>query len=267
MRRIKYLWALVALVCLSLLISAAAQAAAVGYFTQVQGQVDVLKHGKVPGAPAKLNDGVESGDVIRTKARSRAQVKFVDDSLVALAPESRLAVADFDYDADMGQRRGAVLRFFKGVFHTLVSRVQQVEQPDFMMETHTAILGVRGTELYTVLLPAATGAYLVQGLLTASSNNPQIPPSVLLNAMQFTMIPLGQPPRLPQDLTPAMLQVLKNLMDTGLKESAYLGTGAAAGIGGGPQIPGILEYPGSPELFMQPVIPPTLVPPAPTPQR
>ena len=136
-----------------------------------------------------------------------------------------------------------------------------------MMETHTAILGVRGTETYTVLLPAATGAYLVSGLLAASSNNPQIPDSVLLNTMQFTMIPLGQPPRLPQDLTPAMLQVLKNLMVTGLKESAYLGAGAAPGIGGGSQIPEILGYPGAPDLYRQPVIPPTLVPPAATPQR
>ena len=69
MRRIKYLWALVALVCLSLLITAAAQAAAVGRFTQVQGQVDVLHHGKIPAVAAKLSDGVEPGDVIRTKAQ------------------------------------------------------------------------------------------------------------------------------------------------------------------------------------------------------
>jgi hypothetical protein len=262
MRRIKFLWAMVAVVWLSLLITASARAAAVGRFTLVQGKVEVLHHAKLPAAAAWLNDGVEPGDVIRTKARSRAQLKFVDDSTITIAPESRLAVADFDFDADTGQRHRVVLRFFKGVFHTLVSRVQQGQQPGFMMETHTAILGVRGTETYTVLLPAATGAYLVSGLLTASSNNPQIPPSVLLKAMQFTMIPLGRPPGLPQVLTPGMLQALKNLMDTGLKESAYLGAGAAPGSGGGPNIPEILGFPGAPKLYMQPVIPPTLAPPA-----
>jgi hypothetical protein len=267
MRRIKYLWALVALVLLSLLMTPAARAAAVGRFTMVQGKVEVLHHGKVPAVAAKLNDGVEAGDVIRTKASARTQVKFVDDSTIALAPESRLAVADFSFDADTGRRRRAVLRFFKGVFHTLVSRVQPGQQPDFMMETHTAILGVRGTETYTVLLPAATGAYLVSGVLEASSNNPQIPASVLLNNMQYTMIPVGQAPRLPQKLTPALLQVLKNLMVTGLQENAYLGAGAAPGIGAGPKIPEIIGYPGAPELYRQPVIPPTLVPPAPTPQR
>ena len=46
-----------------------AMAAAVGRFTLVEGQVDVLHHGKVPAVAAKLNDGVEAGDVIRTKPR------------------------------------------------------------------------------------------------------------------------------------------------------------------------------------------------------
>lgn len=262
----KYLWTLVALLLMTLLITVTAQAAAVGRFTLVEGQVELLKQGKIPAGAAKAGDGVEPGDVIRTKSKAKAQVKFVDDSFVTMAPDSRIAVADFTYDAASGERR-AVLRFFKGVMHTLVTRVQQLQQPDFLMETHTAGLGVRGTENYTVLLPNATGAYLISGLLEARSNNPQIPETVLLNPMEFTLIALGQAPRLPKQITPAMLATLKTLMNTGLKDTAYLGAGAGAGLGTGPQIPAILGLPGSPE-YGQPVIPPKLVPqvaPAPTP--
>jgi hypothetical protein len=262
--RINYPWAIVASLLLSLLLTSAVHAAAVGYFTRVEGQVDVLKRGKTPAAPAKVNDGVENGDVIRTKAKSKAQVKFVDDSVVTMAPESRLAVADFALDA-AGERRRAVLRFFKGVFHTVVSRIVQVEEANFLMETHTAVLGVRGTENYTVLLPAATGAYLVHGLLSARSNNPQIPVSVVLQTMQFTMIQMGQAPQLARDLTPAMLRVLQGLMDTGLTERALLGAGAAPDFGARPGIPEILEFPRSTEQYMQPTIPPTL--PAPMHQQ
>lgn len=266
MRR-KYLWAIVALLLLSLLSASAAQAAAVGRFTLVEGKVEVLHRAKLPAAPALVNDGVEPGDVIRTKAKSKAQIKFVDDSVVTLAPESRLAVADFAVDAASGERRRAVLRFFKGVFHTVVSRVLQLEEANFFMETHTAVLGVRGTENYTVLLPAATGAYLVSGILETRSNNPQIFQAVLLNAGQFNLIQQGRPPQLPKELTPAMLRVLQNLMNTGLTERALLGAGAAPSFGGGPPIPEILQFPKSTEPYMQPTIPPTLAPPVHQQQR
>lgn len=254
----KYLWTLVALLLVTLLIAVAAQAAAVGRFTLVEGQVDVLHHGKVPGVAARLNDGVEPGDVIRTKSKAKAQVKFVDDSFVTMAPDSRIAVADFTYNAASGERH-AVLRFFKGVMHTLVTHVQEVQQPEFLMETHTAVFGVRGTEKYTVLLPNATGAYLISGLLEARSNNPQIPGTVLLNPMEFTLVPLGQPPRLPKKITAAMLEMLKILMNTGLKDTTFLGVGGGPSLGGGSEIPAMLGFPGGPE-YMQPVIPPKLVP-------
>ena len=260
----KYLWALVALLLVTLLISAAAHAAAVGRFTLVEGEVDVLHHGKVPAVAAKLNDGVEPGDVIRTKSKAKAQVKFVDDSFVTMAPDSRIAVADFTYDAASGERR-AVLRFFKGVMHTLVTRVEQVQQPDFLMETHTAVLGVRGTEnLHACMLPNATGAYLISGLLEGRSNNPQIPETVLLNPMEFTMVPLNQPPRAVRKITPAMLETLKILMDTGLKDSAFLGVGTGAGLGSGTQIFEMLGF--REARSMQPALTPKLVPQvAPTP--
>lgn len=261
----KRLWAIFALTLLSLAIAAGAQAAVVGRFTQVEGQVDLLKQGKTPAAPARVNDGVESGDVIRTKSKAKAQIKFVDDSLVTLAPESRMAVADYVFDANKGERR-AVLRFFRGVIHTVVTRIMKTQEPDFLMETHTAVLGVRGTENYTVLLPNTTGAYLINGLLEVRSNNPKIPEIVLLNAMKFSVVPLGQPPKMGQPIPPGMLEMLKNVMNTGLNEKMFLGAGAGSTGPGGHQFPGVLGLPGSLEQYMQPSISPRMIPQVVTPQ-
>lgn len=259
----KNLWAILALLCFSLTMVAGAQAAVVGRFTAVEGQVDILKQGKIPATPARLNDGVEPGDVIRTKSKAKAQVKFVDDSQVTMAPESRIAVADFTYDAARGERR-AVLRFFKGVMHTVVTRILKAQEPDFLMETHTAVMGVRGTETYTVLLPNATGAYLIEGLLEVRSNNPQIQGVQLLKRMEFTTIPLGQLPTRPKPIGPAMQEMLKNLMNTGLKETAFLGAGTEPRGPGVPAIPEVLGFTGQ-ERLMQPIIPPQVVPPVVTP--
>ena len=56
------------LILAALVVPLTAHAAVVGRFTLIKGQVDVLKGGKVPGIPAKVQDGVEPGDVIRTKS-------------------------------------------------------------------------------------------------------------------------------------------------------------------------------------------------------
>ena len=186
-----------------------------GRFTLIKGQVDVLKGGKVPGIPAKVQDGVETGDVIRTKSGAKAQLSMVDDSVITLAPESRLAIADYQYNPARGERR-AVLRLFRGLVHTVVNRIIKTEEPDFIMETHTATIGVRGTNWYTLLGPNSTGVYLPQGILGVSSNLRTVPDLLRLQSGQFTQVIQGLPPSLPQALTPEILRMLERLMDTGL---------------------------------------------------
>ncbi len=249
-------FALLILVLMAVAAPLAVHAAAVGRFTEVRGEVDVLKRGKIPGIPVKFADTVEPGDVIRTKNKAKAQLTMVDDSVITLAPESRLAVADYVYKPASGERH-AVVRLFRGLAHTVVRRVIQTEEPDFIMETHTAIIGVRGTNWYTLLMPGFTSLYVGQGLLGASSNNPAIPALALVRSMEFTMIPMGGQPYLPRRMTPEMLRSLENLMDTGLTTGALY-------IGPGPQVVGgelPFRLPTSPDQVIQmQTIPPTLIP-------
>ena len=174
----------------ALAIPLTAHAAVVGRFTLIKGQVDLLKGGKVPGIPAKVQDGVETGDVIRTKTGAKAQLSMVDASVITLAPESRLAIADYQYNPARGERR-AVLRLFRGLVHTVVNRIIKTEEPDFIMETHTATIGVRGTDWYTLLGPNSTGVYLPRGILGVSSNLPTVTGSVRLQSGQFTQVLQG----------------------------------------------------------------------------
>ena len=137
--------------------------------------MDLLKGGKIPGLPVKLRDGVEPGDVIRTKARAKAELTMVDDSIIVLAPESRLAVADYTYNPASGERR-AVVRLFRGLVHTVVNRIIQTEEPDFIMETHTAVIGVRGTDWYTLLAPRLPRSIWLRGLWASAPIAPRYRP-------------------------------------------------------------------------------------------
>jgi hypothetical protein len=247
------------MILLLLLAPALAYAAVVGQFSQVTGQVGLLKQGKLPALAAKVGDALEPGDVVRTKSQSRAQIRFVDESVVTLAPESRVAVADYFYDQAGGSRR-AVLRVFRGLVHSAVTLLLQAQEPNFIVETHTAVLGVRGTEWYTLLMPNFTNIYLVSGLLDVKSINPQLPAVLPLRGLEFTQVPRGMQPQLPQRLTPAMLEMLQKMMGTGIGGHVLLG--GALHLGGGAQGLGEFKLPVSPEQMTQPIIPPTIVPPA-----
>jgi hypothetical protein len=246
------------------LFAVTAHAAVVGRFTQVIGQVDLLKQGKLPALAVKVQDGVEPADVIRTKSKAKAQLTMVDDSIITLAPESRLAIADYQYDPARGERR-AVVRLFRGLVHTVVNRIIKTEEPDFIMETHTATIGVRGTNWYTLLGPSSTLAAVSYGVVFVKPTVSGVQ-GILLRSRQFIQVPK---PFLPQVLTPEILRMLEKMMDTGLTDSGF-GFGLPTS-GGQYQAP--LTLPGSPDqnLLLQ-TVPPMLGPqhqhqsPAPPPQ-
>lgn len=264
----KISFGLISILLLVLILPASLHAAVVGRFTQVRGEVDLLKGGKIPGLPVKLRDGVEPGDIIRTKARAKAELTMLDDSILVLAPESRLAVADYSYNRATNERR-AVVRLFRGLVHTVVNRIIQTEEPDFIMETHTAVIGVRGTDWYTLLAPSFTSVYLPRGALGVSSDLPTLPAQLLLQSMQFTQVPMGKQPLLAKPMTMEMIGLLERLMDTGLVAGGLLGPGGLPPVGGEYQLP--LGLPISPDqrireqLYVPPVLQPQPQIPAPTP--
>ncbi|MFH1595827.1 MAG: FecR family protein [Pseudomonadota bacterium] len=250
------LLAVITLLALVMVIPAVVDAAAVGRFTMVEGQVDLLRQGKLPAVPAKVQDGVDPGDVIRTKSKAKAQVKFVDDSIITMAPESRIAVADFVYDQARGYRR-AVLRHFRGLVHAVVTQLLNVQEPEFIIETQTAVMGVRGTGGYLLQIPNSSMLYCTQGIWQGQSKNPRFPNVFLLHMGDYAEFPMDKPPFMGR-ITPDMLEMLKKMMAAGVRDSGLLGGGPPpAGAGGIHD----LKLPVSPDRMTQPIIPPQVIPP------
>jgi hypothetical protein len=257
----RHLLAILTLLVLVMVMPTVVGAATVGRFTMVEGQVDLLHQGKLPAIPAKVQEGVEPGDVIRTKSKSKAQVKFVDDSIITMAPESRMAVADFVYDGARGYRR-AVLRHFRGLVHAVVTQLIKVQEPEFIIETQTAVMGVRGSEGYLLQTANSSMLFSIEGIWQGQSINPRFPSVLLFLAGDYVEFPADKPPILGK-FTPDMLSLIKKLMLTGVRDSALWG--------GGPPPPGArmlqdfkLWMP--PDRMTQPIIPPTLEPrPSPPP--
>jgi hypothetical protein len=210
---------LILVLILGLGLSAWASAEVVGHITKVQGRVDLLKGGKLPATPVKLQDAVEPGDVLRAKSLSRAQITFIDNTIITLSSGSRLAIKAYEFDP-VKKKRNAVLRIFQGLAHVVVSKVFKMEEPDFIFETHTAVLGVRGTDFGVRLQPNSSTILNFKGLVQVANIFPEVgqlsrrtskvayafPPlgshnSVLLKDMQGCTVAVNLPPTVPFTLT------------------------------------------------------------------
>lgn len=107
---------------LMLIFSTVAVAVVVGRLTQLEGRVDLLKGGKLPAVPLKLDDTVEPGDVVRTKSMSKAQITFIDNSLLTLSQEARIAIEEFKFEPGQAKRQ-AVLEIIQGLALAVVNQV------------------------------------------------------------------------------------------------------------------------------------------------
>jgi hypothetical protein len=192
-------------------------AAAVGTLVQAEGSVELLRQGKLPAIPARVRDHLEPGDVIRTKSGARAQVRFVDDTVLTIAPGSMVAVEKYLYDGPKGLRQAA-LQVFRGLVACVVTRLVQAEQPTFIMQTHTALLGVRGTKWYTLLGAAYTAAFNEKGVLEVRSLRPDIAKKVLLMSGETSTVALDQPPTDPVRYPGALLRLLEDWLTRGVPE-------------------------------------------------
>jgi len=191
------------------------EAAVVGNLVQVEGKVEVLKQGRLPAAPAQVRDPLEPGDAVRTKSGARARVRFVDDTELTIAPGSLVTIETYMYEAAASSRQ-AVLQVLRGLVYCVVNRLVQAEEPNFVIKTFTAALGVRGTRWFTLVGANYTGGYNESGIIQALSTRPDLTKRVLLMGSEFSLIPLNQPPGDAQRFPLDTLNMLRQWLTTGV---------------------------------------------------
>ena len=256
MRKFVFLWAVLMILAFQVGLLTQARADVVGRLTQVEGRVDLLKGGQLPANPVKLDDGVQPGDVLRTKSQSTAQITFIDNSILNISPESRVAIESYMFDAS-NEKRSAVLKLFQGLAHVVVNKVFTSAEPDFIIKTHTAIMGVRGTEFGIRLQPNSSTILNLEGAVQVGNIFPEVgqlwprafkvaysfcgPGSnqhcVLLHTLEGTTVVQGLPPTLAfkfsmEDWKGFMLQMASGL-DVCRRSDVISGANCQTGGGGG----------------------------------
>jgi hypothetical protein len=88
---------------------------------------------------------VSVGDTVVTGAQSHAQLRFADDALVALKPDSEFRIERFNFTGAADGSEIAVFRLVKGGFRTLTGQIGKLNRDQYQLLTTQATIGIRGT--------------------------------------------------------------------------------------------------------------------------
>lgn len=201
----------VVLLCAGL--ASAQQTEPLGMLTASQGEVSISRPEPPPGRVVKVRAGAMeqlfAGDVVKTGLNAKAKLLLSDESLITLGEESELEVTQALFEPAVG-RRSTTVRLLHGLARSVVPPIAPHPESRFTVETPTAVLGVRGSELI-VQVNAETLAICAEGACDAQNADPAIRVVVNMKSGQYSIIRPGEPPTDPSPVSPALLERLRRL--------------------------------------------------------
>ncbi|HBO84099.1 MAG TPA: hypothetical protein DD641_03820, partial [Deltaproteobacteria bacterium] len=248
-----------------ILLPSLAFAEVVGYFSKIEGRVDILRVGADTAVSVRIGDPVSMGDIVRTKSDGKAEIIFKDETSVRLAPDTRVRIDEYTFNPDNTRNKG-VLNLFRGKIRAVVSKVvgrvipAGIGASTFNVNTPTAIAGVRGTDFFVFYVAGITGVAFKEGQGFVYTLN--LPGAVVtIRGGQVTFVANQDTP--PQPPRPASdFELIKHSNDTtvgeggGSQEGDELLLAGGGGIFGFSEEGGGFEFP-SPESGEIVIIPVT----------
>lgn len=171
------------------------------------------KSGKVvpasfsPWQKAEFKQPVFANYEFRTAQRSRLKIKFSDNSLIALGPNSQMQIESYLFSAEDKLRQGAI-NIAQGLSMYIFNKSQTHKDSQFKIVSPAGNIAARGTHGYV----AVTGDQMLVANRAGSVAAFNEFGSVNCGRMEKTIIPRGQPPLPPQKLTFQEARAIQNLV-------------------------------------------------------
>jgi hypothetical protein len=146
----------------------------------VAGNVSITRAGQT--IPAQAGTPVRSGDTVVVGSQSSAQVRFTDDSLVALRADTTFRVSEYAYAGQESGTQRALFDLLQGGLRTVTGVIGRRDRTDYAVRTRTTTIGVRGTSYSLVdcdnscrnadgsLAPDGTYGAVTEGRISAANN-------------------------------------------------------------------------------------------------
>lgn len=140
------LFGVLLLTCVSSALHAESELRPVGEVTLVLGMSVVHPHDGSEGGQIQRGDPIYAGDRIETESNGHVHLRFSDDALVSVRPNSRLKIHRYDYDPSRPSASVVKFELEEGVTRAISGKAAKEARDNFRLNTPIAAIGVRGTD-------------------------------------------------------------------------------------------------------------------------
>ena len=99
--------------------------------------------------PLQVGAAIESGDTLAVGDKSTLQVRFTDESVVALRANSQFKIENYKFDKNADSDR-SLMGLLKGGMRTITGLIGKANNKNYLVQTATATIGIRGTHFTVV---------------------------------------------------------------------------------------------------------------------
>jgi len=108
---------------------------------------------------------VKVSDQIITEANGHVHVRFVDDALVSVRPDSKLEIQRYDFDAANPSDSSIKLNLLEGITRSISGDGAHAARDRFRLNTPIAAIGVRGTDFVVSASEQSVRALVNEGAI------------------------------------------------------------------------------------------------------
>lgn len=146
-----------------------APAQKVGTMAEIRGNVEILHPDDKEFRAARLYEDILEKDKIRTGPGARAKVLYDDDSMTVLAENTFIEVREYQVSREK-KRNQSVIGLLQGKLRFIVTKYLAKDKSNFVVQTPTAVMGVRGSDSVAVFEGETSTAYHLFGDLEITSS-------------------------------------------------------------------------------------------------
>ncbi len=150
----------------------------VGKIVSFNGEASILRENQT--ILVDKNSVFQKNDTLNTKENTKLQILFLDDTIISVGQNSTLKINDYLFEEKDSK---AEFTMVKGVFRTITGKIGKIAPENFKLETKSASIGIRGTQIITAIEDNNEKIFCTEGQIEIKNNETK--DSVIVNKGEF----------------------------------------------------------------------------------